>query len=64
MVEQNLNNEEIEECIVSLMTIVKSIDTKERVVDLFGAFVCAVAYDYPDRTKQYLDALGKIVHNK
>ena len=60
MAKRNLSDQELTKYISSLFDIVGANDSKERILDFFGAFVGIVADDYPERTKQYLDVLKRI----
>jgi hypothetical protein len=60
MAKQNLSDQELVKYISLLFDIINPNDSKKLIIDLFGAFVCLVADDYPKQTKQYLDALKKI----
>jgi len=62
MAKQNLSDQELTEFISSFFEVVGHIDSKGRVLDLFGAFVALVADDYPERTRQYLEALKQIIY--
>ena len=60
MAKQNLSDQELSKFISSALGLVKPSDSKNRILDLFGAFVGLVADDYPERTRQYLDVLKQI----
>jgi|GEM_PF-6859974 len=60
MANQNLTDEQLERFMLLLLEIVSLNDSSRRIFDLFGAFVCMVADDYPERTTQYLDALKQV----
>lgn len=60
MAKQKLSDQELTKYISSFFEIVGPNDSKEHILNLFGAFVGLVADDYPERTKQYLDVLKQI----
>jgi len=60
MAKQNLSDQELSEFISLLFGIINPNDSKKLILELFNAFVCVVANDNPERTKEYLEAIRKL----
>jgi len=60
MAKQNLTDEKLLEYVSDLHEIINPTSKEMRIFSIFSAFICVVADDYPERTKEYLSTLAKV----
>ncbi|NQU83843.1 MAG: hypothetical protein HQ536_03975 [Parcubacteria group bacterium] len=60
---QIISDNELLDYISILHEIIKPTSKEMRIFRIFSAFICVVANDYPERTKEYLSVLAQATYS-